>query len=262
MAHAVEDGETVPKLAHRILTKQGYNVIVASRGKEAHLESIEFTGTIHLLLTDIVMPGMNGKELYRLVAQQRPEIRVLYMSGYTNNAIAHRGVLDEGTAFVQKPFVADTLLQKVRQALDAGASAKTPPETDRSSKTTPAATILVVDDEVSMCNILSQYLTDAGYTVLTANTGKDGIGVFEKNRDDILLVLLDVSLPDTPGTTVLRTMRELRPDIPVIFSSGYSSQEVNRELQDSACTHFLPKPFRRKQLFEAIDAVLKGGGGS
>ena len=71
-----------------------------------------------MLLTDVVMPGMNGKKLYEHIAPMRPEIKVLYMSGYTDNAIAHRGVLDEGTAFLQKPFKADELLSKVREVLD------------------------------------------------------------------------------------------------------------------------------------------------
>jgi DNA-binding NtrC family response regulator len=73
---------------------------------------------LHLLLTDVVMPGMNGKALYREAAVLRPGLKVLYMSGYTDNVIAHRGVLDSGVAFIQKPFTVEAIAAKVREVLD------------------------------------------------------------------------------------------------------------------------------------------------
>ncbi|MFA6147757.1 MAG: response regulator [bacterium] len=114
----VEDEKQILFLAARILEGHGYRVLSAESPEEACRIAEQYDGKIDLLLTDVVMPGMNGKELQGRIAAMRPGIRVLYMSGYTANAIAHRGVLDEGVAFVQKPFTMRALLEKVRSVLD------------------------------------------------------------------------------------------------------------------------------------------------
>ena len=114
----VEDQEIVRKLARRILEQMGYTVLEADDGGEAFLVFEKYDGEIHLLLTDVVMPRMNGRELYERMAKVKPELKVLYMSGYTENAIAHHGVLDEGTNFIQKPFRPNELAQKVREVLN------------------------------------------------------------------------------------------------------------------------------------------------
>ena len=114
----VEDEEIVRQVARRILERNGYTVKEAGLGTEALLLSKHNSGPIHLLLTDVVMPEMSGRELAELLTQQRPGIKVLYMSGHTENAIVHHGVLEQGIAFIQKPFKHDLLLQKVREVLD------------------------------------------------------------------------------------------------------------------------------------------------
>lgn len=117
MVLLAEDEDQVRGLATRILKENGYRVLEANNGGDAYLKCKGYEEEIHLLVTDVVMPEMNGKELYELIAPVRPGIKVLYLSGYTDNAIAHRGVLEEGTSFLQKPFRAAELLRKVREAL-------------------------------------------------------------------------------------------------------------------------------------------------
>ncbi len=118
-----EDNDQVRKLALDILERQGYNVISASSGDEALAIMRDHTGPLHLLLTDVVMPGMNGRDLYERISHQLPDLKVIYMSGYTEDVIADRGVLNEGVHFIQKPFSLLSLAVKVRSVLDDGGTA-------------------------------------------------------------------------------------------------------------------------------------------
>lgn len=114
----VEDNEAVRSYVRSVLETQGYALMEAD-GSEAAVQLTEkHAGPIHLLLTDVVMPRMSGPELAARLRPQHPEAKVLYMSGYTDKAIVDHGVLDPGICFLQKPFVPETLLQKVREVLD------------------------------------------------------------------------------------------------------------------------------------------------
>jgi PAS domain S-box-containing protein len=114
----VEDEEVVRGLARQILEDAGYRVLVAHQGEEAIRLCIEHAKEIHLLLTDVVMPGAGGKEVADRLASLRPGIKVLFMSGYTDEAIVHHGVLDPNVKFIQKPFSPVALTKKVREVLD------------------------------------------------------------------------------------------------------------------------------------------------
>lgn len=113
----VEDEEVVRKITQEFLLMSGYHVLEAQHGGEALSISEQYAQPIHLLLTDVMMPEMSGRELANRLKRRRPEMQVLYMSGYTNEAIAHLGVLDNGVAFMQKPFTLDSLLFKMRGVL-------------------------------------------------------------------------------------------------------------------------------------------------
>jgi DNA-binding response OmpR family regulator len=113
-----EDDPAVRALAHQVLLRKGYNVIEAPAPSQAILVAERFTGRIHLLLTDVVMPEMGGPELARRLISRRPEMKVLFMSGYTEDAIVHHGVLNSGVEFLQKPFSPDMLARRVRAVLD------------------------------------------------------------------------------------------------------------------------------------------------
>jgi CheY-like chemotaxis protein len=115
----VEDESSVRVLARTILEEFGYTVLETEGAKEALHVCQEYEGAIHLMLTDVIMPQMGGKELAGRVNVLRSDTRVLYMSGYTDDMIVHHGVLEEGTPFLQKPFTPDALARKVREVLDA-----------------------------------------------------------------------------------------------------------------------------------------------
>jgi PAS domain S-box-containing protein len=121
----VEDEANLRYLARQYLEKQGYKVIEAADGAVAMQIAVAHEATIHLLLTDVIMPGMNGRELAQRISEIRPNAKILYMSGYTENVIGHDGTLDAGVRLLQKPFNLRDLKSKVREVLDA---TPTPPE--------------------------------------------------------------------------------------------------------------------------------------
>jgi len=115
----VEDEVNLRRLACQYLENQGYTVLEAADGNEALRISETHPQVVHLLLTDVIMPGMNGRELAQRISAVRPETKILYMSGYTENAIGHNGTLEPGITLLQKPFTLPALKVKVREMLDA-----------------------------------------------------------------------------------------------------------------------------------------------
>lgn len=116
----VEDDVMFMNMVAKICNRCGYTVIFATDGKEALHISDEYQGPIDLVLTDVVMPGMAGTELTHRLLKTRPDAKILYMSGYTDNAIVHRDILEKGLSFIEKPFSSGSLMKKVREVLGNG----------------------------------------------------------------------------------------------------------------------------------------------
>lgn len=114
----VEDEAGVRELARAFLLRRGYQILEASSGQQALEMAASYRGAVNLLVTDVVMPGMSGRELAQRLTAARPEVSVLYMSGYTDAAIVRHGILEEGIAFIGKPFTGQALAAKVREVLD------------------------------------------------------------------------------------------------------------------------------------------------
>jgi hypothetical protein len=114
----VEDSDDMREITGRILTKNGYRVIAAPNGPDAIEMAREYTGHIDLLLTDVIMPRMQGSELAPLLVKSRPELRVLYMSGFAHTALGASGTLPSEVALLDKPFTEPTLLARIRQVLE------------------------------------------------------------------------------------------------------------------------------------------------
>ena len=111
------DVEGLRELAKRLLQRQGYTALLAANADEA-LQQFERNASIDVILTDVVMPGASGPELIKQLIKRQPALKVIYMSGYTEEAIAHHGVIDPGIAFLHKPFTSETLGRKLREVLD------------------------------------------------------------------------------------------------------------------------------------------------
>jgi CheY-like chemotaxis protein len=114
----VEDEAAVRAYAARILFEQGYTVLEAGNGAEALALAADHVGPIELLVTDVVMPGLQGHQLGKRLHDLRPDLRVLFVSGFTENSVVHHGVVREGILFLQKPFTSEALNRAVRRALD------------------------------------------------------------------------------------------------------------------------------------------------
>jgi PAS domain S-box-containing protein len=122
----VEDAEALRRLAELFLKENGYRVVAAVDGSEAQKVAAQISGPIDLLLTDVVMPGINGRVLAERLAPSHPGMKVLYMSGYTDSFIAGHGVLEPGTHLLRKPFTEEVLIRKVREVLDGNGETKKP----------------------------------------------------------------------------------------------------------------------------------------
>jgi len=114
----VEDEPSILRMTRMMLSKKGYSVLPAATPIEAVEKARNHSGPIDMLMTDVVMPEMNGRDLSGKITDLYPDIRLLFMSGYTANVIAHQGVLDDGVVFIQKPFSMGDLIEKVRKVLD------------------------------------------------------------------------------------------------------------------------------------------------
>ena len=120
----VEDGDTVRRAVTRMLSTQGYTILQAAGGRQAIALAEEYCGPIDLLLTDLEMPEMNGREVAKAVKQRRPDIRVLVMSGYPKEVIHRKGIKSDGIPYVEKWSFSHDLLRKVRSVLDATPTAQ------------------------------------------------------------------------------------------------------------------------------------------
>ena len=266
----VEDQELVRNVAKKILTSNGYQVMEASNGGEAYYLFQQQRGQIDLLLTDVVMPNMNGRELVEKIRQTNPRVKVLFMSGYPDDIIAHHDVIRQNERLVQKPFTKAQLLETIREVLEQGdpldiSEGQTLSIHKEPSETLPrpdledlgrGRTVLVIDDDTAVQMSVSGLLEMMGFHVKTAGNGSQGINIFKGDCRAIDLVFLDMTLPDMDGNAVFQEIRAIRDDVPVLMSSGYAKDQVVDEKDSfSACT-FLHKPFMRKDLRQAVIKVL------
>jgi hypothetical protein len=236
----VEDQPEVRKLARMVLRSFGYNVLEAADAREALFHSARCAGPIHLLLTDVVMPGMSGHELAAQLKPLRPEMKVLYMSGYTASAIVRQEILEAGINYLQKPVSRDNLAAKVREVLG-------PPR--------PAGTVLVVDDEVGIRSLVRQVLQSAGYDVLEAENGKQAIREAENQKVD--LVITDLAMPEQEGIGTIQLLRAERPGLKIIAMSGATSVQDYLDVAKTLGAHAsLARPVQPDQLLETVRRIL------
>jgi two-component system cell cycle sensor histidine kinase/response regulator CckA len=234
-----EDQVEVRRLARRILSSNGYRVLEAASGPEALELSRRHEGQIDLLVTDVIMPHMTGRELATGLSVLRPEVKVLYVSGYTADIIGREGVLDPGVDYLPKPFTPSELALKVREVLG-------------QSKT--AQRILLLDDDDAVRGLVQQTLSDAGYQVSSACDGRQGARLAAEQHFD--LVLTDLLMPEQEGIETIRQLHRDFPSIRIIAMSGAPDSIYLKTAEYLGAHVTLRKPIDCQNLLRVIRELL------
>lgn len=233
----VEDDDDVRSYSADSLRDLGYSVIEASSGRMA-LQMLESHPEIAVLFTDVGLPGgMNGRQLAEEAKRRRQDLKVLFTTGYARNAIVHDGRLDAGVELLPKPFSQAALSEKLRDILDA--------------KSSPAR-VLLVEDEVMIQMLAVDYLEEAGIKVDTATSATDALNKLRLIPGGVDAVIIDLGLPDRPGDTLVREIRSLYPDLPIVIASGRDSEDVKNVLSDASPIAFARKPYSSDDLRAAL----------
>jgi PAS domain S-box-containing protein len=238
----VEDDDDVRADSTGILRELGYSVLEASIASSA-LHAVERHPEIKLLFTDIGLPGgMNGRQLADAARRLRPDLKVLYTTGYARDAIMHDGRLDPGVTLVQKPFTYATLAAKLAEILD---------DHVRSSL------VLLVEDEVLVRMVATDQLQELGYRVEAAGSARDALDKAKLMAGDIGLAIVDVGLPDAKGDTLVTELRRRHPELPIIVATGYDDPELRRRFEGDRRIAFLRKPYTQADLKQIAPAMHK-----
>jgi two-component system cell cycle sensor histidine kinase/response regulator CckA len=198
----VEDDQSIRELTAEVLREHGYRVAEAASAEQA-LSVFEATGPVDLLLTDVVMSGMNGHELANKLVALHPGLKVLYMSGYSERGVVQQGILEPGRSFLPKPFQPQDLLGKVGDVL---------------AKPRNPAKILIADDDAQVRCFLAKLLELEGYDVIQACDGKEAQACCRETPIDLMIT--DLVMPEQEGLETIRAIRQRWPRFPVIAISG------------------------------------------
>ena len=234
---AVEDDVDVRAHTSGILRELGYRVLEAANGVAA-LEIVQNHPEIDLLFTDVGLPGgMNGRQLANAARNLNSKLKVLFTTGYARNAIVHEGRLDPGVQLITKPFTYAGLSEKVRDLLDARAA---------------PSRILVVEDEDMIQMLLCSQLEDMGFEVEIAGSAAAAKNKLALLRGQVSGAIVDLGLPDASGDSLVRELRVLYPELPIVISSGYDQATLRGKFSSERSIEFLSKPFSAEQLEAAI----------
>ena len=239
----VEDQAEVRKFVAGALSSRGYQVMQAENAREARLLCDRELERIDLVLTDVVMPNISGRELADRLAKERPGIKVLFMSGYTDAAIESHGVLREGAEFIQKPFSPEQLADKVRQALAAPYR---------------AVRIVVADEDPGVRSFVRLALDGAGYEVTEVENGKQA--VLEARAGHADLLIMDLAMPAPEEIETIEALRREGAGIGIIAMSGAFGGDILKVAQQVGAESVLTKPVSADALLAAVAGQLKSRG--
>ena len=227
----VEDDQDVRAHSTGILRELGYDVLEAPLAMVG-LQLLDRHPEIRLLFTDVGLPGgMNGRQLADEARRRRPDLKVLFTTGYARNAIVHDGRLDPGVALITKPFTYAALAAKLSDMLD----------------THEAPRVLLVEDEILVQMVAAEQLRELGYRVDTAGSATEAMNKV-KLLGDVNVAIVDVGLPDRRGDVLVGELRALYPHMPIVIATGYASAELSRRFAGDPHIALIRKPYTQADL--------------
>ena len=235
----VEDDDDVRAYTVNVLRDLGYRVIEAHDGLSA-LRLLERQGApVELLFTDVVMPGMSGRELADEARKIQPDLRVLYTSGYTRNAIVHGGRLDAGVEMIAKPFTADALAQKVRDMLDRGRTGR----------------VLIVAPDSHLRALVAEALSGLGFATMEAATSAEALSSLRSTAARFDIVVFDGDVDGRGVAAFMGEVRALRKDLPVVVAASVMDDDLTDLVDQDECTATIAKPYTGAGLKLAFDGL-------
>ena len=269
----VEDETGLRELCETVLVRLGYRVSAAGNGPEALRQVRELGLEPDLVLTDVIMPGMSGPELADHLRNDRPDLKVLYMSGYPDEAISRHGILNPGIPFIPKPFTEHALAVKVRKVLgmpalgkkaapvNPGAAAQTAPA--EKTEVGPAAgktavpttrRVLMVDDDEQYRELVGHFCTKRGHVFAGVDSVAAALAALAGSAFDVLFV--DLNIPGTSGEHVLQEIRAAGHAAPAIILTGDVSSADMAVLGPLGAVLALEKTSNGEPLLRAIAAAV------
>ena len=247
----VEDDDGVRAAVVDMLTELGYTVRKAESA-DAALALLHGGGRIDLLFTDVVMPGaISTREFTRRAQEMQPGLKVLYTSGYTQNAIVHNGKLDDDAFLLSKPYRKDELARKLRSVFAGTARGAIAPPASVPDMAVPErrGKVLVVEDVALIRMTTVDMVEQIGFATAEAADGAAALAILQQNPD-ITILLTDLGLPGMNGRQLVEEALHLKPSLKVIIASGYSTEG---EDPAAASISHLIKPFDLQQLRKALE---------
>ena len=262
----VEDDPNVRSAAVDLLNDLGYSVLQAANA-EAALAVLTSSVAIDLLFTDVVMPGaLSSRELARRAAELRPDMAILFTSGYTAKSIVHGGHLDDGVSLISKPHGRDELAEKIRSVLQARPAAVLSDRVGLRAATTVASTgaggrrVLVVDDDALVRLGTLDMLEQLGYRAEEAEDAEMALARLAK-WPQLDVILVDLGLPGMSGRDLIVELRRRHPLLRIIIASGQSPSGRPHDRDSGEGIGALEKPFLPRDLNDALDRAIRGAGG-
>jgi PAS domain S-box-containing protein len=237
----VEDDDDVRIYSTESLRELKFNVLEASNAASA-LRVLDEHPEIKLLFTDVGLPGANGRELVDAALRRRPDLKVLFTTGYARNAIVHQGRLDAGVELLTKPFTRAQLAVRIREVLDMPAA-----------NGDERKVALVAEDEELVRMFLVENLEGLNFRIVHAPTSSDAL-VAAQSTPNIDVAIIDIGLPDRSGLDLARDLRARYPDLPLVIASGYGSGQLGSLSRDPRVA-YLAKPYDEGAVASVLESL-------